>query len=503
MLLGLDLGTTNVKALVTDFVGRPVAEGSCAVRLVQLGSGGVEQDIEEIWSATLTAVREAVRSVDASGIKALGVSSQGGAMQMLDGRGQPAGPVISWLDRRGAPFDDALLAELGEQWFSERVGHGHSGLAIGQLLRLRQEKPGLLASGNRIGFVGDIIVSRLCGRAAHDGTSCSLTLLYNPARRDYDPDVLARLGVTSAQLPALLPAREPAGGLLAAVARQTGLRPGIPVSAAIHDQYTAALAAGAVRAGTVMVGTGTAWVLLAVSDGLAAPATPDAFVCHHAAEGIWGQILSLGNGGSALSWALELTGQARAGSDEIDALLEAVPPGSAGLLCWPFLTALAAAGLPANTRGRISGLQLSHGPGHVVRAVLEGLALELKRHICLLRAAGVPIDRLALTGRAAASRVTPQLLAAVTGLPLDCAGRGASSPLGAAIVARGLCEPAAPLAKLAAEMAPAATHIEPKGNASAAYQTLFGQYLRSLPPATRQLRPQRRPSSHKPVTAGN
>ena len=306
MLLGLDLGTTNVKALVTDFAGRQLGEGSCAVRLFQLGSGGVEQDIEEIWSATRGAVREAVRSVDASGIKAVGVSSQGGAMQLLDAHGRPSGRVISWLDQRGARFDDALGAELGEEWFAQRLGHGRAGLAIGQLLRLRQENPGRLAAPNRIGFVGDVIVSRLCGRAAHDGTSCSLTLLYNPARREYDPDLLARLGVTPAQLPALLPAREAAGGLSPSFAQENGLRPGIPVSAAIHDQYTAALAAGAVRAGTVMIGTGTAWVLLPISGSLTPPATPDAFVCHHAAEGLWGQILSLENGGSALAWALEL-----------------------------------------------------------------------------------------------------------------------------------------------------------------------------------------------------
>ena len=497
MLLGLDLGTTNVKALVTDFAGRPLSEGSCAVRLFQLGNGGVEQDIEEIWNATLKAMREALRSVDASAIRAIGVSSQGGALQMLGvrpspgaeqacvvGEAVPVGRAIGWLDQRGAPFDDALVAELGREWFARRIGHGRAGLAIGQLLRLRQENPSLLASPNRIGFVGDVIVSRLCGRAAHDGTSCSLTLLYNPGRRDYDPELLERLGVSPAQLPALLSARETAGGLLPSIAQQTGLRPGIPVSAAIHDQYTAALAAGAVRAGTVMVGTGTAWVLLAVSDSLTAPATSDAFVCHHAVEGLWGQILSLGNGGSALSWALELTGHGGASGETIDRLLESAPPGSDGLLCWPLFAALTAAGLPPNTRGRIAGLQLSHKPGHVVRAVLEGLAFELRRHVDLLREAGLPIARLALSGRAASSRVTPQLLAAVAGLPLDCAGSRASSQLGAAIVARGLCEPESPLARLAEEMAPPAHHIEPAAEASSLYDARFKDYLRSLPSLT-------------------
>ena len=230
-----------------------------------------------------------------------------------------------------------------------------------------------------------------------------------------------------------------------------------------------------------MVGTGTAWVLLAVGGSRTAPATPDAFVCHHVVEGLWGQILSLVNGGSALAWALELTGHNGKGGAEIDRLLESAPPGCDGLRCRPLLAALVPAGVAPNTKGQFSGLQLSHGAGHVVRAVLEGLAFELKRHIGFLREAGLPIERLVLGGSAAASRVTPAMLAAITGLPLACAGSRASSTLGAAIIARGLCEPAAPLAKLAEEMAPAASHVEPEAEAASLYQAHFEEYLRSLP----------------------
>jgi len=481
MLLGLDLGTTNVKALVTDFTGRVLGEGACAVRLFQLANGGVEQDIEEIWQATRTAIGQAVGSVDASGIQAIGVSSQGGAMQMLDAQGRPVGRVVSWLDQRGGTFDDAIGAELGEDWFSRRVGHGRSGLAIGQMLRLRQENAELLAAPNRVGFVGDVIVSRLTGRGAQDGTSCSLTLLYNPARRNYDPDVLERIEVSTAQLPTLLPAREPAGELLPPVARDLGLPAGIPVSAAIHDQYTAALAVRAVSSGTVMLGTGTAWVLLAVGGTEALPATPDAFVCHHAVEDLWGQILSLENGGSGLSWALELTGNHAIRGEEIDRLLESAPPGSNGLLCWPYLAPLTVAGLAPGHKGRISGLQLSHRPGHIVRAVLEGLAFEVKRHLEILRGAGMPADQLVLSGAAASSRVTPGMLAAVTQVPLSCAGSRASSTLGAAIIARGLCEPALPLSRIAEEMTPAGEPIEPDAHAAGIYQERFKDYLRGLP----------------------
>jgi xylulokinase len=482
MLLGLDLGTTNVKALVTDRSGQPLARGACPIQLFRLENGGVEQDIEEIWQATLTAIGQAVREVKPAEIEAIGISSQGGAMQLLDGRGGPLGRVISWLDQRGRAFDDQLTAELGRDWFVQRIAHGRAWLAIGQILRLRQEQPQCFDAPHAIGFVGDIIVSRLCGRAAQDGTSAGLTLLYNPTVRTYDPDLLKRLGLSPPQLPALLAPQETAGGLLPELAAKTGLRAGTPVSTAVHDQYASALGTAAVRAGTVMVGTGTAWVLLAVSDRSPAAVNDDAFVCHHVVEGLWGQILSMVNGGSAVTWALELTGLAGQGSDGIDKILEAAPPGAAGVRCWPFMTAFGASGLMPGTLGRFFGLQLSHRAPHIVRSVVEGLAYELNRHLDFLRRAGQPVTELVLGGGAAGSRVTPQILADVTGLPLRCANGNESSLIGAAIIARGLLEPKTSLAALAQAMAPSGKLVRP-GPDSAAYREQYQQYSMSLPVA--------------------
>jgi xylulokinase len=292
--------------------------------------------------------------------------------------------------------------------------------------------------------------------------------------------VLQRLGVAPEQLPPLFSPRSPAGGLLPAVARETGLRAGIPVSAAIHDQYAAALATSAVRAGTAMVGTGTAWVLLAATESLSRPVSDRGFCCHHVVEDLWGQILSLVNGGSALAWALKLTGHENSSPGEINQVLESAPPGCDGLQCWPFFAPGGPTALAGNMAGRLSGLQLAHGPGHVIRAVLEGLACELARHIGVLRAAGMPVERLILGGAGAASRVTPQILAAMTGLPLACAGPEGGSPLGAAILARGLIEPATPLTVLAGQMAPVSQAVEP-GPAASFYRQHFEHYLQSLP----------------------
>ncbi len=480
MFLGLDLGTTNVKALVTDRAGRALARAACPIRLMHTDDGGVEQDLAEIERATLTTLQSAVRSVDAAAIQAIGVSSQGGALQVLDAHRQPLGRVLSWLDQRARPFDDALTTELGRDWFRCRIGHGRSGLAIGQVLRLHHEQPPWFRAAARLGFVGDIIVSRLCGRAAHDGTSCGLTLLHNPAQRTYDPAVLERLRLDAGQLPELVSPRVAAGALLPEIAGATGLRAGIPVSAAVHDQYASALGTGAVQAGTVMIGTGTAWVLLAVTDRLPAPVIDEAFVCGHVVEGLFGQILSLVNGGSALTWALNLIGRDAADPGDLERLLTSAPPGSAGLAFWPFLAASGAPGLAPNTQGRLSGLQLFHGPAHLARAVVEGLAFELNRHLGFLRAAGLPPGQLVMSGGAAASQITPQIVADVTGLPLRCVSDTEASLLGAVVLARGLLERDASLADLAREMAPPARHVEP-GAQAAFYQERFGDYVRSLP----------------------
>ena len=479
MLLGIDLGTSNVKALVTTERGEVLAQSGCPIALHHVENGGVEQDLEEIWSATLSAIRQATSNLDAREVQAMGISSQGGALQLLDADRKPLGRVISWLDRRGRKHDAALTSELGEGWFTQRIGHGGSGVAIGQLLRLRREAPGRVAPSNSIGFVGDCVVGRLCGHAAHDGTSAGLTLLYNPVLNAYDPDVLGRVGIAVTQLPELISPRVAAGGLAADAARATGLQAGIPVSVAIHDQYTAALGTGAVRPGTTMIGAGTAWVLLAVSDRPARPAVPNAFSNRHVIEGLFGQIMSLGNGGSALTWALQLLGAGALDSTKIDELIEAAPAGSDGVYFWPFLAPATPASVPVGTRGRWDGLQLSHGRAQLVRSVVEGLAFELKRHLLLIEGAGTTVRKMVVGGTAAASRVTPQLLADVTGLPLTCFKDSAGSALGACIIARGLQQPDRSLADLTEEMLPQPSEVQPGPNASV-YAKLFEQYMESL-----------------------
>ena len=480
MFLGLDLGTTNIKALLVDSAGRVVARSWAPVGIVHAADGAVEQDIEEIWSATLTALRGLGDADQRAAVRAIGISAQGGALQITRGDGAPVSPVIGWLDGRGGLYNEQLNVDPGRDWLIQHTGHARSNLSLGQLLRLKDQSPELLAPPNRIGFVGDVIVSRLTGRAAHDATSLSIAWLFSPQEGGMSDELLARIGVTADQLPALLPVGEPAGGLLDSVAAETSLPAGAAVSAAVHDQYAAALGSGSIHLGDVMLGTGTAWVLLAATDRLMPPVIDAGFVCTHIVDGLFGQMLSMVNGGSAFAWATELLGLTDASSEQLDAMMQSVPPGCDGLTFRPTLTAGGGEGLPASARGCLAGITLSHRGEHVLRAVVEGLACELTRYLGFLTAGGVEVNRLVMTGGAAAGSVTPQIIADMTGLPLVCATESAMSAFGAATIARGLIETDAGLADIAQRVTPPSRTVTPGQNAPL-YQQLFEKYLAALP----------------------
>ncbi|NLW51670.1 MAG: FGGY-family carbohydrate kinase [Candidatus Brocadiaceae bacterium] len=480
MLLGLDLGTTNVKAVLVRPGEGIVARGSAPVALRHVGKAGVEQDMDDVWSAVLAAVAEAGRQASLSSVQAVGVSSQGGALQVLDADGQPDGPVVSWLDGRARQVQERVTRELGSDWLCAHTGHGRLGLVPGHLLRLREEGAAL---GGNVAFVGDVIVGRLCGRRAHDATSLSIAGLLNPGLGRADADLLARLGIGEHRLPDLLPAHVAAGRVSAEGARQTGLPAGIPVSPAVHDQYAASLGAGAVRAGDVMLGAGTAWVLLALAaeaPGALVPVIVQAFACPHPVAGLCAQMLSMVNGGSAFHWAVRTLGLEGRPASELDRMMDSVPAGCDGVRFRPLLVPGGAAGLPAGMPGQLDGLRLAHTPAHILRAVIEGLALELTRHLRFLTGGGIVVDRLALCGGAAGSSVTPQILADATGVPVACVTETAVSALGAAVPARAIVEGTADLQRLADECAPAARLVRP-GPHEPVYRAMSERYAASLP----------------------
>ena len=179
-----------------------------------------------------------------------------------------------------------------------------------------------------------------------------------------------------------------------------------------------------------MVGTGTAWVLLAVNDRLAAPVIDEAFVCHHVVDGLCGQILSLVNGGSSFTWALNLTGLGGQGPRSHRSACwsprSRAAPGSASGRSW---SPRACRARPGNT-GPVVGAAALASPGRRAAGGGRGAGLRTESVSRFPAQAGWPVERLVMGGGAAASRVTTQIMADVTGLPLACLNNERGQPAG-------------------------------------------------------------------------
>jgi xylulokinase len=188
----------------------------------------------------------------------------------------------------------------------------------------------------------------------------------------------------------------------------------------------------------------------------------------------------MGNGGSSLQWAMSLLGslspRAPRSVEQIDKLLEAAQPGSDGLRFWPLLLPVGQRGAFSDAGGRLSGITLAHTGNHLCRAVVEGLGCELARHLSLLADAGFSAERLVMCGDAAGSRVTPQVIADITGLPVARGSGPAVSAFGAAVIARALVEPDIGLADLARRLSPARQTVHP-GQHAPMYGRLYQKYL--------------------------
>lgn len=465
LALGIDLGTTAAKAVVLDEGARVVASGYAPLRLITGPNGMVEQDPGAIWRGALDAAQEAVGD-SGRDVRALALSSQGGTLIPLDGRGAPVGNAISWMDTRPASLGPALLGGRDDAFYYGKTGWslGLGCLPLAQLIRLRAEG---VAPAPRTRFVDSYIVERLTGEAATAPSDAAITMLYNVRQRRWDPELLELAGVDAAALPRVVPSGTPLGPLRKRAAAELGISTRAVVVAGGHDQYCAAFGAGCRRAGDTILSCGTAWVLLTMVTGprldLATRLAPaEAIPC-----GLWGLLGSCPGVGAAVDWFRHVVSPEgrEVPFETIEAAAAAVEPAADGVVFIP---------PAAGARGRLAGFGLQHGFAHLGRALLEGAALSARALLERMRGVGPSPAVLRAVGGATRSRPWMQIVADAVGLLLEIAGTRDVAAYGAARLAgqaTGIIPPDAPWPRPLATMEPDSFHRQ-------AYDTLYERFKR-------------------------
>jgi sugar (pentulose or hexulose) kinase len=431
LLLGIDVGTSLVKAGVFTLDGTGLATGRVRQRVRHPQPDWAEQDPATWWRGVSRAVLFALGKADVPGerVAAVGLSTQGGTLALFDARGRPRSPALVWSDARQHRVADDD-PEADEEHF-RATGQSSRYMSPAAIAWLRAHRPEYFADPCRIGYVPDYLTFRLTGEWVSDPTNLSISNLLDLTTLDVAGPILARLDMDRGAFARTQPAGQVAGLLLPRAARELGLRAGLPVATPAHDQYAASLGAECTDEGDLLLSAGTAWVLL-LTTGRPIIDRRSAFIPGpHVCPGRWGLLGVASAGGSTLDRALVLTG-ARPAFDRIDAAVARLPAGSDGLLVLPHLLGRTLPTRDPAARGALLGWTLGHTREHLWRAAMEGIALEMRAACDYLRKQGAAIAALRMVGGAARSPVWPCIVASVLGVPVltqpggDLAVRGAA-----------------------------------------------------------------------------
>ena len=418
-LVGLDVGTTGVKALALSPEGDVLARVEESYELSTPHPGWAEQDPEDWW-------RAAERALAALGGQpaAIGLSGQMHGLVVLDDRDRVLRPAILWNDQRTEAECVEIEERVGLARLIQLTGNrALTGFTAPKLLWLRRHEPTTYAQVAHVLLPKDYVRLRLTGEHAIDVADASGTLLFDVARRRWSQEMLEALQLDPAWLPRALESPEVSGETVA----------GIPVAAGAGDQAAAALGVGVDRPGPVSVVLGTSGVVFAALPAFAAEPQARVHAFCHAVPGGWHAMGVMLSAGGSLRWLRDVLGP-RGGYDELTAAAEEWPAGTEGLTFLPYLSGERTPHADPHARAAYAGLTLRHHRGALVRAVLEGVAYGLRDSLELLRELGVDPRDGRVSGGGARSDLWLRILASVLRLPIRRTAADEGSAFGAALL---------------------------------------------------------------------
>ena len=443
LLLGLDLGTSSIKALAATPAGRVVATGSAEYPIVHPQPGHAEQDPVAWWAATVAAVKQLAAAVDLTRVVAVGLSGQMHGTVLLDEAGALLGNAIIWPDPRSARQVEALTDQIGA---ARLIAYTGSPLATGfqaaTVRWLQEEASERWARVGKILLPKDYLRWRLTNIFATDPSDGSGTLLLDVQTRDWSPELLAILGIDRTQLPPVQPSTSDSGPLTSMAAAELGLPAGIPVVIGGADTPCSALAAAAIGSDTLLLTLSTGGqMVLPITQPMVDPQGRIHTFCATLAPGGpaagWYQMGAILAAGLALRWLRD----AVFGLTDADAYTRmtaaagTVPPGANGLLFLPYLSGERTPHMDPHARGAFLGLTSAHGQRDLTRAVMEGVAFACLDALNVLREMGAGPAEIVLAGGGARSPFWRQIIADAFGLPVRPLQVGEQSAVGACMLA--------------------------------------------------------------------
>jgi len=472
VFLGLDLGTSSLKALLVDGGQRTIGAAAAPLSVQRPAPGHSEQDPAAWWQA-LEAVMAALRAEHPkalAAVQAIGVAGQMHGAVLLDAADAVLRPCILWDDTRAGAECRAL--EQAFPTLQQVTGNpAMPGFTAPKLLWVQRHEPGLFRRTARVLLPKAWLRHRMTGDFFEEMSDASGTLWLDVGRRDWSDAALAATGLSRAQMPRLVEGTAPAGTLRPALAARWGLAHAPILAGGAGDNAAGAVGLGAIRPGTAFVSLGTSGVLWATTDRFRPAPERAVHAFCHAVPGRWHQMGVTLSAAASLAWWAGIAGQTEA------ALLAELPPvrAPASVQFLPYLSGERTPHNDGAVRGAFAGLSQSTSRAEMTQAVLEGVAYSFRDCLDALAASGTAVATADLIGGGSRSAQWAAILAAVLGLELHRVPEGAhGGAFGAARLAR--------LALTGEAVAAVCTPPErrdpvlPESGLTAAYAAAIGRY---------------------------
>ncbi len=480
MYLGLDLGTSGVKALLIDGAQRIIASATGDLDVSRPRPGWSEQEPAD-W---VRAAEEAVASLKAShpnelaAVRGIGLSGQMHGATLLDRSDQVLRPCILWNDTRS--FVEA--AELdADPRFREITGNiVFPGFTAPKLVWVNRKEPDVFARVRRVLLPKDYLRLWLTGEHISEMSDSAGTAWLDVARRRWSPELLAATGLDESHMPALVEGTEPGGTLRAELAGRWGMQSKVVVAGGAGDNAASACGMGTVRPGAAFVSLGTSGVLFAANGSyLPNPESAVHTFCH-ALPGAWHQMGVILSATDSLNWLSDVTGREAA---ELTGELGDELKAPTGVSFLPYLSGERTPHNDAVIRGSFTGLAHESSRSVLTQAVLEGVAFAFRDSLNALQAAGTELSRVTAIGGGSRSRYWLKAIATALGIAVDIPADGDfGAAFGAARLGMIAAEKADPLSVCTPPET--AETIEPDRALTSAFVEAYQRY-RALYPAIR------------------
>ncbi len=438
-LMGLDIGTSGVKALLLSQNGEIITTATESYPLDTPKAGWAEQNPKDWWEAVVKVINKTINkdNINPADIAGLSLSGQMHSSVFLDENMEVIRPAILWSDTRTEKQCKEIENKAGglENLIKKVSNPALEGFTAPKILWLKQNEPENYKKVNYVLMPKDYIRYKLTGKINTEVSDAAGTLLFDVKKKEWSKELAKLIDIDTNILPPVIESVEVGGKVNKSTSQISELKEGIPVVAGGADNACGAVGSGIIKEGRVMVSIGSSGVVLAQTNNATADSKGRIHLFNHAKPNSWYMMGVMLSAGVSFNWLKNSLFDQNMDYEELNKKAEAVAPGSEGLIFLPYLYGERTPHNDANARGVFFGISGRHKQGHFIRSVMEGVTFGLKDSLRLIKDQDVKIEEIRAIGGGVKSRVWQQILADIMGQNIKLLNVEEGPAYGAAIIA--------------------------------------------------------------------